>query len=95
MNRILFEPQITALAKSLGYQLEKREEGSGLLIFIAPGVQVNVYTTRMTVATSLHHPKHGRTQLFRKGVSMADLRKIFENPRAHLGNGYRARGARP
>lgn len=54
----------------------------------APGVRINVYYSKMTVATCVNHPKKGKTQLFRKHVTFAMLEKIFKNPRLHTGVGY-------
>jgi hypothetical protein len=54
-------------------------------------MRINVYYTTMTVATVLNHPKQGRTQLFRKGVTPLELDAIFTNPRIHLNKGYKRR----
>lgn len=51
--------------------------------------RINVYMTRMTVATIVNHPKDGRNQMFRKRVSQDLLKKIFANPRSHTPLGYR------
>lgn len=45
--------------------------------------RINVYYTKMTVGTSMTHPKKGKTQLFRKHVTPKFLKKLFENPRTH------------
>lgn len=82
-NRIRWEPEIVALATQHGYQVESRQPSIGLLIFVKPGIQINVYTTRMTVATILNHPKKGITQLFRRRVTFELLGEIFSNPRVH------------
>ena len=52
-------------------------------------VRINVYPSTMTVATALDHPKSGKTQMFRKRISEAELIKIFLNPRWHSQKGYR------
>ncbi len=82
--------EIVRLAQACGFALEQEQAACGLLIFVSipRGVQVNVYTTTMTVATSLRHPRKGSTQLFRRGVSFSDLRRIFKDPRVHTGRGY-------
>lgn len=51
--------------------------------------RINIYLTKMTVATCLKHPRQGKTQMFRKFVSMELLEKIFKNPRTHTGRGYK------
>lgn len=80
--------KIEGIARKAGYELEQAQDNIGLLIFTNGGVQVNVYTSRMTVGTCLHHPKKGKTQLFRKGVTFQELERIFNNPREHTGIGY-------
>jgi hypothetical protein len=54
--------------------------------------RINVYYSRMTVATVVDHPKFGRNSMYRKQVTFIDLAKIFANPRAHLGIGYHQTG---
>ncbi len=51
-------------------------------------MRINVYYSKMTVATCIDHPKQGKTQLFRRNVTIEELEKIFENPRHHTGKGY-------
>lgn len=59
-------------------------------------VRVNVYYKKgssrrnldLTIATSMDHPKKGKTQLFRKGVNNSVFIKLLKNPRQHTGNGY-------
>lgn len=62
-----------------------------MLSFKREEARVNVYYTKMTVATCINHPKHGKTQLFRKKVKRHQLRRIFRDPRAHTGKGYYAK----
>ena len=50
--------------------------------------RMNIYTTKMTVATCINHPRKGKTQLFRKNVDDKLMGKIFENPRIHTNKGY-------
>ncbi|HBA73067.1 MAG TPA: hypothetical protein DCZ63_13025 [Geobacter sp.] len=80
---------ICRVAKRHGYVLEQEQPEIRLLIFSKGSVQVNVYWTRMTVSTCLRHPTLGKTQLFRREVSLTLLDKIFENPRVHTDKGYR------
>jgi hypothetical protein len=51
--------------------------------------RINVWPIRMTVGTYITHPKQGKTQLFRKYVTPAEMEKIFKNPRQHTGKGYK------
>lgn len=50
--------------------------------------QMNVYLTTLTIQTALKHPKKGRTQLNRKGLSLIEIEQVFINPRTHTGKGY-------
>ena len=51
--------------------------------------RINVYYTTGTVGTCLNHPKQGKTQLFRRGISsLNQLESIFDSPRIHTGEGY-------
>ena len=50
--------------------------------------RINYFYTTRTVGTCITHPTSGKTQLFRKRVTDAQLEKIFENPRIHTGKGY-------
>lgn len=85
--------EITALAKKYGWSLLCYQENIGMISFHkvikADLARINIYLTKMTVATCLKHPKHGKTQMFRKFVDMKLLEKIFKNPRVHTGRGYR------
>ncbi len=74
---------IKDLAVKHEYRLKQHQKDIGLLIFVKPGVQVNVYTTKMTVSTCLEHPKQGKTQLFRRSIDLKQLEAIFEKPRVH------------
>ena len=52
-------------------------------------MQLNVWCTTGTVGSYLHHPRQGKTQLFRRECwTMHDLRDIFYNPRVHGHGGY-------
>ena len=53
--------------------------------------RLNVYYTTGTVATCLDHPWQGKTQLFRRDVSMSLLRQLMREPRLHTGTGYHRR----
>jgi hypothetical protein len=63
-------------------------EVSRVVSFQCHDTRVNVYYSTGTVGTSLDHPRQGRTQLFRRNVSLEMLSRIFANPRIHTGHGY-------
>lgn len=88
---IMDRVDIIKLAYKYGWKIEKAKDKS-LLIFnrIVNGQhqQLNIWFTRMTIATSLNHPKRGKTQLFGKNIGAALLEKIMNNPRHHTGKRY-------
>ncbi len=51
-------------------------------------ISVNVFYDKAVVGIWFHHPRMGKTQSFRQQVDLADLRKIFRDPRVHTGDGY-------
>lgn len=71
-------------ASEFGWQEIDHQENISMVSFSRDGCRINVYYTKMTVATIVNHPKWGRNQMFRKNVYGDHLRAIFENPRAHL-----------
>jgi len=52
-------------------------------------VRINVYYTTGTVGTCIDHPHQGKTQLFRRCVTVQILKQIFDNPRIHTDKGYK------
>jgi len=79
---------IEALAKSEGYNRIDFQENIGMISYSDGSTRINIYLTKMTVATCLTHPKKGATQLFRKNVGYEMLKQIFQYPRKHTGRGY-------
>jgi len=83
------------LASSHGWELLDIQENIGMVSFSKmlgeTKSRINIYKTKMTVTTYINHPKLGKNQLYRKNVSMAQLKKIFENPRVHTNKGYRTK----
>jgi hypothetical protein len=80
--------QIKALAAKHNWRQIDLQEVNMMISFARAGVRMNVWWTRMTVATCLLHRKQGNSQLFRRDVSMDDIERIFINPRVHTGKGY-------
>lgn len=61
---------------------------SGVKHFQKDDVKMDFYPNTGTVKTSMDHPEQGKTQMWRKGLSDADFKRVCENPRAHTGQGY-------
>lgn len=85
------QARLKRLAESHGWKLYSNQPEISLLIFRKDsdfGIQqVNVYWSKMTVATTVNHPK-GRKQLFRRHCTEKEIANIFKNPRIHTGKGY-------
>ncbi len=79
---------IVDYAKKAGYSVIKVDYATGMIRYMSGGVCINFYTTSGTITTEIFHPKKGKTQLHRKGLSMSELKSIFDNPRKHTGKGY-------
>lgn len=80
--------EIDAIGKKHGYVCFDFQENIGMASYSDGVTRINVYMTKMTVATCLNHPKKGPTQLFRRNVDIKMLDEIFAYPRKHTGKGY-------
>ena len=89
------EQEIINIAEFHNWTLHDIQQNIGMISFVkiisGDPARINVYTTKMTVATCINHPRKGKTQLFRKNVSCDLLKKIFKNPRIHTHKGYRTK----
>ena len=87
--------QLIKTASDHKWKLHDIQESIGMISFVkiisGDPARINIYTTKMTVATCINHPRKGKTQLFRKNVSSKLMKKIFENPRIHTHKGYRTK----
>lgn len=82
------QERILDFADRHGWYCCAYQPANRLLSFYRKGTRINVYYTKMTVATCLDHPVKGKTQLFRRNVSWSLLERIFANPRVHTSKGY-------
>lgn len=80
--------EIDAIAKAESFFKIDFQEQIGMVSYSDGSTRINIYLTKMTVATCLTHPKKGPTQLFRKNVNIDTLKEIFNYPRKHTGKGY-------
>lgn len=81
--------KINNLAQFYGWDLLDHQENIFMASFGNGKNRINIYYSKMTIATCLNHPVQGKTQLFRKRVSLKLLGKIFDNPRIHTNKGYK------
>jgi hypothetical protein len=91
--------------ESRGWRLHSHDTKGKMASFVrstVPGPQllrddgwwdqrVNLYYSTGTIATSLSHPVSGKTQLFRRDMTLRGVCEIFDNPRTHTGVGYYTR----
>jgi len=75
-------------AERHGWEFLTYQKDIYMLSFSKEDMRINVYVTKMTVATCIDHPKQGKTQMFRKNVNKFMLNRIFKNPRIHTDKGY-------
>lgn len=76
------------MGKANGWMPIAYQSDIGMLSFAKEDMRINIYITKMTVATILTHPTKGRRQMFRKKVGKQMMENIFINPRIHTGVGY-------
>lgn len=88
-DRIL--QQIRKIAADHNWLELDHQENIKMISFSNAVDRINVYYSKMTVATCINHPKQGNTQLFRKCVTFDELVEIFSKPRVHTGKGYQRR----
>ena len=83
------------MAKKEQWKFYNYQSDIGMISFVkvidGNAARINIYLTKMTVATCITHPKKGKTQLFRKRVNSDLMAKIFANPRVHTPHGYRTK----
>lgn len=89
MKHKIPKEKIDEIAQKHGYVCFDFQENIGMASYSDGSTRINIYLTKMTVATCLNHPKQGPTQLFRKNVDLVMLNEIFEYPRKHTGKGYK------
>lgn len=70
------------------YIISKVDSVNGLIRLSRPGADINLHSTTMTVTTEIMHPRKGKSQLHRKGLSLEMIKKVIQNPRLHTGQGY-------
>lgn len=80
--------EIQSIAEKIGWKTIDHQKDKFMLSFRRNYERINVYYSKMTVATCIDHPKNGKTQLFRRSVGLGLLKKLFINPRHHTNTGY-------
>lgn len=68
-------------------KIETRQPG--MASYRKDDMRLNFYLSTGTVGSCLDHPRHGKTQLFRRQLKEDESAvALFDNPRQHTGKGY-------
>ena len=89
-GHVLDNNELDQMALSNGYRILDTSSSTAPMASYRKGaVRLNFWLTTGTVGSYLEHPQQGKTQLFRRDVTMEEAEDLFENPRIHTGRGYR------
>lgn len=85
----LNESELDYMADTRGYdKIEGVPTQPPMASYRRGDVRLNFWLSTGTVGSYLDHPRQGKTQLFRRKISMSEVSDIFNNPRQHTGKGY-------
>jgi hypothetical protein len=85
--------EIRRLAQTYGLREVHHDPAQCIVAFVTPDhAKVIAYYSTGTVATSMHHPRQGTTQIFRRNQTLEGLREVFLNPGIYTEIGYLERG---
>lgn len=79
---------IKKIAEKENWKFLEIQDKPPMISFKKEEARINIYYSTMTIGTCIRHPKKGKTQLFRRNVTLSELEKIFKNPRIHTTKGY-------
>lgn len=86
---------IRSIAAKHNWQETDEINDGVMMTFVRDDKKIEVWPSRMTVATMLKHPKQGKTKLYRRNVwELKVLEAIFKNPRVHTTGGYKKKKGR-
>ena len=93
-GHVLDRSALDQMARSHGYQiLDTSSSSAPMASYKRQAVRLNFWLSTGTVGSYLDHPRQGKTQLFRRDVTMSEAGGLFANPRMHSGRGYHTRGS--
>ena len=85
----LNESELDYMGDTRGWEkIDDLPEQPPLASYKKDGIRLNFWLSTGTVGSYLDHPRQGKTQLFRREISMSEASDIFNNPRQHTGKGY-------
>lgn len=86
---ILNQSELDCMAETHGWEiLDASSSETPMASYLNDGTRLNFWLTTGTVGSYLDHPRQGKTQLFRRQISMSQASDLFQNPRQHTGVGY-------
>ena len=96
----LNESELDYAAETRGWdKIECERSEAPMASYKKDEVRLNFWLSTGTVGSYLDHPTQGKTQLFRRDITMSAVAALFANPRQHTGVGYHTReqlhGKRP
>ncbi len=96
----LNESELDYAAETRGWEkIECERSEAPMASYKKDEVRLNFWLSTGTVGSYLDHPTQGKTQLFRRDITMSAVAALFANPRQHTGAGYHTReqlhGKRP
>lgn len=73
--------KIRAIAKRAGYNEILHIDRQKIISFKKNDVErIDIYYSKMTVGFTFLHPEEGKKQVFKKNISLNQLKKIFSDP---------------
>ena len=88
----LSESDLDYSAETRGWEkIECERSDAPMALIRKDGVRLNFWLSTGTVGSYLDHPTQGKTQLFRRDITMCGVAVILDNPRQHTGVGYHTR----
>ena len=91
MLHALDETEVDSLAEKLKFQkgrVSLRDDGK-VASYSKDGAKVNIFLTTGTVLTSLEKSSgKSQTQLFRRNMTLEDVKKIFEDPKVSVSKAF-------
>lgn len=91
----LSESELDRMASAQGWtKLSTESSTAPMSSYRKDSSRLNFWLSTGTVGSYLDHPTQGKTQLFRREITMDEAPQLFANPRQHTGRGYQQRGGR-
>ena len=85
----LNESELDYMSKTGGWEkIQRLPSQPPMASYRKDDIRLNFWLWTGSVGSYLCHPSQGKTQLFRRDISMSEASDIFKSPRQHTGKGY-------